>query len=109
MPQHFQNEQLELQGLLWAGLTLGLFPMSPSQEVPKSIQMPSLDLAPGLQAAGLSGALPCPALPQTTDQGSSLQRQLALQILPAILRLHESSMKLVKQPSDQQACSVQHL
>lgn len=110
MLQRFQNEQLGLQGLLWAALTLGLFPMSPSQELPELIQMTSLTLAPGLQATGLSGALPCWALPQMTDQGCSSQKEpSAPQILLAILGYNESLMELVKQPPGQQACSVQHL
>ena len=73
-PQHFQNEQLGSQGLLWVALTLGLVPVSPSQEVLAMTQMTHSQLILPLGAT-------CPA--QMTDHDFSAQKPC--QILPAIL------------------------
>lgn len=66
-PQHFQNEQLGSQGLLWAALTLKLFPTPHSQGLLASTQATYPTLMLGLEAACLPEALPCLALPQKSD------------------------------------------
>ena len=105
MFQHFQIEQLESQGLLWAALTPELFPTSPSQGLLTLTQMTSPNSMLRLEAARLSGTLPHLALPQMTDHDLSSHKKLACQIPPATLSLVELATK----PPALQACSVQHL
>lgn len=86
-----QNEQLELQGLLWAAPTLGLCPGSPSQELSLTQKTDPI-LMRGLQATYPCWALPPTALPQKPDHDVFPREQCW--ILPATQDLLQMSAQM---------------